>query len=242
MAERGRTSAAQRDRSAVNPAPLSKGSAPTNGAPATRAAAATARTAPPLRTLAKRPAHRPSRRSHIISSALSLFVRSHYDDVKVADIAALADLTPAAVHYHFDGKAQILLEAMREFSEELLSRAQEGLAAGLSAGALMSSLLGFIRSKRTAATVFFVTATGLSLSFEAHRKLVRVELAEVFADAVRTDGKRRPAAEADVIGAALVSVLEVAASTALRGDETSRTLGSRRLLEVVADLTDRVLG
>jgi AcrR family transcriptional regulator len=234
MAERRTPSTGARSENASPPA----GEAPAAATPTVRSS----RKVAVVSEAPKRAAHRPSRRSHIISSALSLFVRSPYDDVKVADIAALADLTPAAVHYHFDGKEQILLEAMREFSEELLTRAHEGLDGGLGANALMTALLGFVRSKRTAATVFFVTATGLSLSFEAHRKLVRIELAELFANAVRTDEKKRPAAEAEVIGAALVSVLEVAAITTLRGDDVSRVLGSRRLLDVVADLTDRVLG
>jgi AcrR family transcriptional regulator len=138
-----------------------------------------------------RPAHRPSRRSHIITSALSLFVRAPYDDVKVSDIAALADLTAAAVHYHFDGKEQILLEAMREFSEELVAKASDLVHAQADIDSILGQLLAFMRSKRTAATVFYVSSTGLSLSFEAHRKLVRADLAELFEVAVRSDGKRR---------------------------------------------------
>ncbi len=188
-----------------------------------------------------RPAHRPSRRAEIISSALSLFVRSPYDDVKVSDIAALADLTAAAVHYHFDGKEQILLEAMREFSEELLAKASELVSAEVGVEAIFSSLLAFMRSKRTAATVFYVSSTGLSLSFEAHRKLVRADLAELFETAVKSDGKRRSRAEVGVMGATLVSLLEVAATTTLRNDEAARVLGSRRLVEVVGSIAARVL-
>jgi AcrR family transcriptional regulator len=199
------------------------------------------KTKPVARATGGRPAHRPSRRAHIISSALSLLVRSPYDDVKVSDIAALADLTPAAVHYHFDGKEQILLEAMREFSEELLAKATDLVHAEADVETILSQLVGFLRSKRTAATVFYVSSTGLSLSFEAHRKLVRADLAELFEIAVRSDGKRRSRAEVGVMGATLVSILEVAATTTLRGDETARALGSRRLGDVVASIASRVL-
>ncbi len=188
-----------------------------------------------------RPAHRPSRRAHIITSALSLFVRAPYDDVKVSDIAALADLTAAAVHYHFDGKEQILLEAMREFSEELVAKASDLVHSQADMEAIFNHLLAFMRSKRTAATVFYVSSTGLSLSFEAHRKLVRADLAELFEQAVRSDGKRRSRAEVGVMGATMVSLLEVAATTTLRNDETARALGSRRLSEVVAAIASRVL-
>ncbi len=198
---------------------------------------------PVVQTMANgaRPAHRPSRRAHIISSALSLFVRAPYDDVKVSDIAALADLTPAAVHYHFDGKEQILLEAMREFSEELLSKASDLVRSEADVDTILTHLITFMRSKRTAATVFYVSSTGLSLSFEAHRKLVRAALAELFEQAVRSDGKRRSRAEVGVMGATLVSLLEVSATTTLRGDETSRVLGSRRLVEVVSSISARIL-
>jgi AcrR family transcriptional regulator len=188
-----------------------------------------------------RPAHRPSRRSHIISSALSLFVRSPYDDVKVSDIAALADLTAAAVHYHFDGKEQILLEAMREFSEELVSRTADLVEAGADIESIFNQLLAFMRSKRTAATVFYVSSAGLSLSFEAHRKLVRADLAELFEQAVRSDGKRRSKPEVGVLGATMVSLLEVAATTMLRSDDQTRKLGSRRLTEVVSSIASRAL-
>jgi AcrR family transcriptional regulator len=210
-------------------------------AKAVREGKSSSKTKTVARATGVRPAHRPSRRAHIISSALSLFVRAPYDDVKVSDIAALADLTPAAVHYHFDGKEQILLEAMREFSEELLAKATDLVHAEADVEAILSQLIGFLRSKRTAATVFYVSSTGLSLSFEAHRKLVRADLAELFEIAVRSDGKRRSRAEVGVMGATLVSLLEVAATTTLRGDETARALGSRRLGDVIASIAARVL-
>jgi AcrR family transcriptional regulator len=161
--------------------------------------------------------------------------------VKVSDIAALADLTAAAVHYHFDGKEQILLEAMREFSEELVSRTADLVEAGADIESIFNQLLAFMRSKRTAATVFYVSSTGLSLSFEAHRKLVRADLAELFERAVRSDGKRRSKPEVGVLGATMVSLLEVAATTMLRSDDQTRKLGSRRLTEVVASIAARAL-
>jgi AcrR family transcriptional regulator len=161
--------------------------------------------------------------------------------VKVADIAALADLTAAAVHYHFDGKEQILLEAMREFSEELLTKARDLVEAEADIETIFNQLLAFMRSKRTAATVFYVSSTGLNLSFEAHRKLVRADLAELFEQAVRADRKRRSRAEVGVMAATLVSVLEVAATTTLRNDEAARVLGTRRLGDVVAAIAARVI-
>jgi AcrR family transcriptional regulator len=196
----------------------------------------------PATTRTPRPAHRPSRRADIINAALSLFVRSPYDDVTVAEIAALADLTPAAVHYHFDGKEQILLEAIRTFSDELLGVAQRLVDAGAGIETIIDALLALIRSRRTAATVFFVSSVGLNLTFEAHRKLVRAELAELFAIAARTQftTKRKPA-EAMVVGAAAVSILEVTATSILRNDDTVKQLGARRTSEVVSSIVSRLL-
>jgi AcrR family transcriptional regulator len=168
-------------------------------------------------------------------------VRSPYDDVKVSDIAALADLTPAAVHYHFDGKEQILLEAMRDFSDELLLHAEGLVADHVDIEQFMSAMLAFIRTRRTAATVFFVSSAGLSLSVEARRKLVRAELAVLLTKAVKADGKRRSASESAVVGAALVSLVEVSATRMLRGDDDVRAAGTKRLNEVVGSVALRIL-
>jgi TetR/AcrR family transcriptional regulator, cholesterol catabolism regulator len=173
---------------------------------------------------------------------MSLFARTPYDAVTVADIAAFADLTPAAVYYHFDGKEQILLEGMSDFSQELLRNASDAVAAGTEIGVMVSSLISHVRTRRTAAMVFFVTTTGLNLGFEAHRKLVRAELSELFAEAARRQRLRLTKAEAGVIGATLVSLLEVSAAAALRGERSFKTLGARRSLDVVADLARRVVG
>jgi AcrR family transcriptional regulator len=173
---------------------------------------------------------------------MSLFARTPYDSVTVADIAALADLTPAAVYYHFDGKEQILLEGMSDFSQELLRVASDAVGDKMEIGQVLATLISHVRTRRTAATVFFVTTAGLNLGFEAHRKLVRAELSELFAEAARRERPKVGKAEAGVIGATLVSLLEVTASAALRGDRSFKTLGARRSLDVVADLARRTVG
>jgi AcrR family transcriptional regulator len=189
-----------------------------------------------------RPAHRPSRRAQITSSALSLFARTPYDEVTVSDIAANADLTPAAVYYHFDGKEQILIEAMREFSEQFLRVASDAFAASDEIGVVVATLLSYARSRRTAALVFFVTTAGLSLGFEAHRKLVRAELSELFALAARRERPKISQAEAGVVGATLVSLIEVSSVAALRGERSFTTLGARRSVAAVSELARRIVG
>jgi AcrR family transcriptional regulator len=192
--------------------------------------------------VATRPAHRPSRRTHIVESAMKLFARVSFDDVTVGDIADAADMTPAAVYYHFAGKEQILLEGMQAFSSELLNLARRALDDALPVADLMTLLLEHIRQRKTSASVFFINSAGLNLALEAHRKTVRADLADLFADAAQADRGKLTAAEAGVMGAALVSLLEVSAVATLGRDRAVKGLGVRGLPTVVADLVKRIVG
>ena len=193
-------------------------------------------------TAATRPAHRPSRRTHIVESAMKLFARVSFDDVTVGDIADAADMTPAAVYYHFAGKEQILLEGTQVFSSELVTLARQGVDDAIPVADLMTMLLEHVRQRRTSASVFFINSAGLNLALEAHRKTVRADLADLFADAARAGRAKVATAEAGVMGAALVSLLEVSAVATLGRDRAVKGLGVRGLPTVVADLVKRIVG
>ena len=173
---------------------------------------------------------------------MKLFARVSFDDVTVGDIAEAAEMTPAAVYYHFAGKEQILLDGTRAFNAELVAIAQRCVDDAVPVGELMTTLLEHIRRRRTAASVFFINSAGLNLALEVHRKMVRAELAELFADAARRTRKRLPVAEAGVMGAALVSLLEVSAVAVLGRDRAFRGLGVRGVPTAVADLAQRIVG
>ena len=173
---------------------------------------------------------------------MKLFARVSFDDVTVGDIADAAEMTPAAVYYHFAGKEQILLEGTRAFSDELLAVAQQCVDDALPVGELMTTLLDQIRRRRIAASVVFIKSAGLNLALEAHRKTVRAELAELFAVAASRTRKRLPVAEAGVMGAALVSLLEVSAVAVLGRDRAFKALGARGVPTAVADLAQRIVG
>jgi AcrR family transcriptional regulator len=68
-----------------------------------------------------RPAHRPSRRSTVIDAAMGLFALHPPEAVTVADIAAAADMTAAAVYYHFPSKEHVLLEGLQIFTTRYLA-------------------------------------------------------------------------------------------------------------------------
>lgn len=68
---------------------------------------------------AKQPAHRPSRRQHIIGAAVRVFGRKGFAETSVQDIADEAEVVPTAVYYHFDGKEELLVLAMRRIFDQL---------------------------------------------------------------------------------------------------------------------------
>lgn len=195
-----------------------------------------------ISTTKAQPAHRPSRRDDIIDSAMLLFARVSFDDVTVGDIADASEMTPAAVYYHFAGKEQILVEGTRAFTNELLIEAQRSVEANLPVGELITTLLDHIRKRRTAAAVFFINSAGLNLALEAHRKLVRAELSELFSDAARGSRDGLSPAEAGVMGAALESLLEVCAVSVLAKDAAFKTFGARQFPAAVVGLANRIVG
>ncbi|WP_189322782.1 TetR/AcrR family transcriptional regulator [Streptomyces flaveus] len=67
----------------------------------------------------KQPAHRPSRRQHIITAAVRVFGRNGVAETSIQDIADEAQVVPTAVYYHFDGKDELLELAMRRVFDQL---------------------------------------------------------------------------------------------------------------------------
>ena len=151
-------------------------------------------------------------------------------------------MTPAAVYYHFAGKEQILLEGTRLFTNDLIDVARKEIDNELPIGELMVVLLDYIRRRRTSAVVYFINSAGLNLALEAHRKIVRTELTELFTVASRQTRGRLATAEAGVMGAALVSLLEVSAVSMLSRDVAYKGVGARRMPATVAALANRIVG
>ncbi|WP_239373432.1 TetR/AcrR family transcriptional regulator [Frankia sp. Cj5] len=196
----------------------------------------------------RRPAHRPSRRPDVIEAATRLFAMRGLETVTVADIADEAGMTPAAVYYHFPSKADILLEAMRSFSDAFV-RELDAQITGPAAddgpiGDLLTSMLGWLDGQRLAGTVYFVTSSGANLAAEALRRETRVRLMELLTQAVRTarlPAQRIPAAEAGVMATGLLSLIETAAASWLAEDAILEGLGRRRFLRETAALAERIV-
>lgn len=195
----------------------------------------------------KRPAHRPSRRGVIVETAFELFSVQPVDSVTVADIAAAADMTSAAIYYHYPSREEILLEGLREFASiyvaEIERIATEIVVPARRMGALVVPFLKWLEDNKIHASVYFVQSRGSSQQVEAIRRRNALVLIPILsAAAKKSRGRRLPAAEAGVIAVATIAELETFASSYLAEDPSFSTLGRKRFIEAGVELADRIAG
>ncbi len=198
-----------------------------------------------MTTSGTRAAHRPSRRQWVIEAATELFATQPPDEVTVADIAARAEMTSAAVYYHFSSKDQVLVEGMRVFAaalREQLESLTEAHTPGSDIGAEVTALLAWLGEHRSAAAVFFVSSAGMSQEAEILRHEIRTQLLEELVRLVRKARESISDAEAAVIGLGVLALLENAAISQIRGDDVYRSLGHRSFTKEVGRLAGRVAG
>jgi len=180
----------------------------------------------------------------VIDGAIDLFGSSPIDDVTVQDIADAVEMTPAAVYYHFASKEQILLEAMRQFRDELVDEVAGAKAIDGrpdAARALVLHVVDWASRRRAAATVYFVSSIGLNLLVEALRRETRVALIEEMIELVEAIDDGAPGAEAGVVAVGLVSLIETSVASLLTADEAYLALGEREFRERVGAIADRVV-
>ncbi|MEW2398236.1 helix-turn-helix domain-containing protein [Streptomyces sp. NPDC046862] len=196
-----------------------------------------------MTTSGTRAAHRPSRRQWVIEAATELFATQPPDEVTVADIAARAEMTSAAVYYHFSSKDQVLAEAMRMFAtalREQLEALTQAHEPGSGMGTAVTGLLAWLGEHRSAATVFFVSSAGMSQEAETLRQESRTESLNELVRLIRKARESVSDAEAAVIGLGLLALLETAAISQVRGDDVYRSLGHRSFVREVGDLAERI--
>jgi len=192
----------------------------------------------------KRPAHRPSRRDDIVAAAVELFAERPPGEVTIADIADRAGMTSAAVYYHFSAKDDVLLEALRGFAEELivqLRRLSQRANGEDPLRGLVAGFLDWIDERRPAATVFFVSSLGSTPAAEALRRDLRNRLIPLTSRAARRARGAVNRTQLSVIGLALVSLLETAATAQLTKDDAYRVLGARSFRDHVTGLATRIV-
>jgi AcrR family transcriptional regulator len=177
---------------------------------------------------------------------MELLASPRSDAVTVAEIADAAEMTSAAVYYHFASKDDILLEGLRHVGDEMVAearRSQQDIAAHqASTGQLLVRLLEWMEERRAAATVWFVKSPGVSLAVEQLRREQRGELIAIFTRAAKAARPKISAAEAAVVATALLSLMEISATSWLTEDESLTGLGRRRFLEETVRLAERIAG
>src|SRR5579871_3445477 len=76
--------------------------------------------APALR--AARPLRHPARPEEILEAACRAIVERGFAHTRVADVAAAAGTSTGTIHYYFDSREEVLVEALRWASERLFAR------------------------------------------------------------------------------------------------------------------------
>ncbi|MBR7194332.1 TetR family transcriptional regulator [Gordonia sp. JH63] len=187
---------------------------------------------------AKRAAHRPSRRDVVVEAAMHLYSMRSIEDVTVADIAAEAQMTSAAVYYHYPSKEEVLLGGLRIFADQMLTQLRTEIDADpdASLGDVIISVLEWTDAHRAASLVYFVRSPGWSLSIEALRREVRLEMLAIFSAELRARDRITSKAKQAAAATALSSLLEVSASSWLTEDVVLANLGRRRFSDEVREL------
>jgi AcrR family transcriptional regulator len=177
---------------------------------------------------------------------MGLFALHPPEAVTVADIAAAADMTAAAVYYHFPSKEHVLVEGLEIFTRRYLATVRELTRADEDenwASRLVADLLEWFELNRTPATVYFAHSAGVDAAIEALRRETRIEQVVVLARAVRThSGRARSSVEPEVAAIGLVSLIENAASSWLTQDAVFLGLGRRRFVAETGSLARRMVG
>lgn len=65
------------------------------------------------------PAHRPSRRTHIIDAAIGLFAERGFVDTAISDVAEEANVVATAIYYHFSGKEELYSASVNRVFESI---------------------------------------------------------------------------------------------------------------------------
>jgi AcrR family transcriptional regulator len=124
-------------------------------------------------TIARRPAHRPSRRDDVLAAGAMEFVERGFGPVSVTDIAKRAGMTPAAVYYHFPTKEDVLLALVGRTGDaitELCSAVVEAPGAEGAVTALIDRFLAWLEAHPADARLYYQASQGATADVEALRR------------------------------------------------------------------------
>jgi AcrR family transcriptional regulator len=124
-------------------------------------------------TIARRPAHRPSRRDDVLAAGTVEFVERGFAPVSVTDIAKRAGMTPAAVYYHFPTKEDVLLAIVGRTGNAISELCSDVIGAADAEGAvtaLIDRFLAWLEGHPAEARLYYQSSQGATADVEALRR------------------------------------------------------------------------
>ncbi len=104
----------------------------------------------------------PWRRDRILDAALELLATGRTEQLRIADVAAAAGVSPASVHYHFGDLTSLVLAAMGQASDEMNRARREAIEELDDPAAKLRTMIALgIPDAASPALVMMYTATGM---------------------------------------------------------------------------------
>lgn len=130
-----------------------------------------------------RPSNTEERRQQIVEGLLRVMAERGYERASIAEIAKAAGLSPGLVHYHFEGKQEILLTAVEQLASRVRARVATRLRRAKGARAQVDAFVeAFLATGEDADPT--AVAAWVTISAEA---VQQPEVRAVYEKAVRAD-------------------------------------------------------
>ena len=99
-------------------------------------------------TVSKREQLRGERRRQIIEAALAVFAEKGFNAAKVSDVAARAGVSQGTIYLYFEGKEQLLVQALGAFFDDFGQGTISALEEWPTSAGKLRALGGFWRNSR----------------------------------------------------------------------------------------------
>jgi TetR/AcrR family transcriptional repressor of bet genes len=168
-----------------------------------------------------RPSNTEERRQQIVEGLLRVMAERGYERASVTEIAKAAGLSPGLVHYHFEGKQEILLTLVEQLAERGRARVQARLSRvkdspRAQVDAFIDAFLATGADADPSAVASWVTISAEAIRQpevrEAYEKVVRADLEHLETLVAAVVGKRRARAMAAGLFASIQGYFVLAAS------------------------------
>jgi AcrR family transcriptional regulator len=171
----------------------------------------------PTATRSARPLRHPGRPEEILEAACKAIVARGFAQTRVADIAQAAGTSTGTIHYYFESREEVLVEALRWASERLFARLSAPADAAPLArlGRLLELSIPYSDPKeRRDEYVLWLETWTLVLHDRARMRAVE-DLSRrwrgIFSDTIdsgTTDGTFRPVSEPSVVAERLIALVD----------------------------------